>query len=413
MRSILPYLAKTCFPLSLTFEPNLNYDKGTKPALMKKLFRLLILGFSLSTVLLLSFTGTIFAATAKINPYYSAQIKDYVGAALDTDVNAVTNNDTSVTIRIEGLHPYWCYLFGKGTSWTEKDHILNILHNPMSDDRPTDDAFLHFYVGNKNEGGWSNNYYATQAGGTLCGFKGNPDGSGSDSPANYIRADQDGVVWLYDMCENFEGIRSDCNAKFVLGKTYNFTIFHVTCFIQTVGANLDQGDHYPDPNCSLDRARIKNGTPTLRIWGADTSDGFPSNYLNFNFKDTTSNETASAFKMVPCVNNCSFVVYSAKSKSSGQFDINSNTVRTAFGAIPRDPVQLATVVLRIALGLGGGLAFLLMVYGSFRLIFSAGNPEGVQQGREILTAAIIGLLVIIFSTFILQLIGISILGLTT
>lgn len=62
-------------------------------------------------------------------------------------------------------------------------------------------------------------------------------------------------------------------------------------------------------------------------------------------------------------------------------------------------------------GIAGGVAFLLLIYGGFKFIFSMGNPENVQQGREIITAAIIGLLVVVFSVFLLRLIGISILGL--
>jgi hypothetical protein len=75
------------------------------------------------------------------------------------------------------------------------------------------------------------------------------------------------------------------------------------------------------------------------------------------------------------------------------------------------PAAIAERALQIAIGVAGGVAFLLMVFGSYRLIFAGGNPEAIQQGREIITAAIAGLLVIVFSVFILQLVGISILGL--
>lgn len=371
-----------------------------------KLLKKIFFTSSFCLIFLLSSIQSVSAARALINPVYYSNLGTYGGATTATDPNVVTNNDTSVTIRIEGLTANYCYLIGKGTTW--KDHSFNGL---QSGDRPTSDSQIHFWEGNNNEGGWSKKLYAAQAGGTLCGFVGKPDGSGPDNPANYVRADEKGVVWLYDMCENFEGVRTDCNEKFVLAKDYTFTIFHVTCFIQEDGINLDRGDHLPDEACDLEKARIKDGKPTLRIWGANGD--FPEKYLNYDFTDETSGRHADAFGKITDCSGCSFQVYTAKSKTSGQFDINSNTVKTEFGDIPRDPVELATVVLRIALGAAGGLAFLLMIYGSLRLIFASGNPENVQHGREILTAAIIGLLVIIFSTFILQLVGISILGLKT
>jgi hypothetical protein len=87
------------------------------------------------------------------------------------------------------------------------------------------------------------------------------------------------------------------------------------------------------------------------------------------------------------------------------------TIDTPFGPIPTDPQELASRFVSIAIGMAGGIAFLLMVFGSYRLIFAGGNPESIQQGKEIITAAIAGLIVIIFSVFILRLIGLSILGL--
>ncbi len=86
-------------------------------------------------------------------------------------------------------------------------------------------------------------------------------------------------------------------------------------------------------------------------------------------------------------------------------------VNTALGIIPTDPTQLVNVLLTIAFGVAGGIAFLLIVYGGFRLVFSQGDPKAVQEAREVITSAIIGLLIIVFSVFILNLIGIDVLGL--
>lgn len=71
----------------------------------------------------------------------------------------------------------------------------------------------------------------------------------------------------------------------------------------------------------------------------------------------------------------------------------------------------ASTFLSFGIGIAGGIAFLLMVFGAYRLIFAGGNPDAMQQGKEIITAAIAGLLVIIFAVFILRFLGFTILGL--
>ena len=45
------------------------------------------------------------------------------------------------------------------------------------------------------------------------------------------------------------------------------------------------------------------------------------------------------------------------------------------------------------------------------IITSTGDPIKLQAGRELLTAAIAGLLLLIFAVYILKLIGVEILGL--
>lgn len=90
---------------------------------------------------------------------------------------------------------------------------------------------------------------------------------------------------------------------------------------------------------------------------------------------------------------------------------NNNTgVDTAIGCIPVDNTNNFIVwIFKWAIGIAGGIAFLLMVIASFQIMTASGNPEKLQGGRELLTAAISGLILIIFSVFLLQLIGVKIL----
>lgn len=85
-------------------------------------------------------------------------------------------------------------------------------------------------------------------------------------------------------------------------------------------------------------------------------------------------------------------------------------IKTAIGEIdPRNLQGFIQQLLGLALGVAGGIAFLLMLFGSFQIMTSSGNPEKMKAGSELITSALTGLLFIIFSVFILKLIGVTIL----
>lgn len=90
-------------------------------------------------------------------------------------------------------------------------------------------------------------------------------------------------------------------------------------------------------------------------------------------------------------------------------------IKTAIGCVPiltpDNGTSFMGFILRWAVGVGGGIAFLLILYGGFMVMTSAGNPERLKAGQELLTSAISGLILLIFSVFILKFIGIDILGL--
>ncbi len=85
-------------------------------------------------------------------------------------------------------------------------------------------------------------------------------------------------------------------------------------------------------------------------------------------------------------------------------------IDTALGCITtEDPAGFVGSLLKFAIAIGGGIAFLLMLFGVFQIITSSGDPERLKGGQETITSALIGLLMIIFSLFLLRLIGIKIL----
>ncbi len=89
---------------------------------------------------------------------------------------------------------------------------------------------------------------------------------------------------------------------------------------------------------------------------------------------------------------------------------NGGGVWTALGCWNASSVdEFIASFVKLATGLGGGIAMLLILFSGLQRIMSAGNPEKLNEAKELMTAAISGLLLIIFSIFLLRLIGVDIL----
>lgn len=91
-------------------------------------------------------------------------------------------------------------------------------------------------------------------------------------------------------------------------------------------------------------------------------------------------------------------------------------INTAIGCIPfslnttqESQTALTAFFLRWALGIGGGIAFLLILYSGFLIMTSTGIPDRIKAGQELLTSALAGLILLIFAVFVLQFIGVDIL----
>ena len=104
--------------------------------------------------------------------------------------------------------------------------------------------------------------------------------------------------------------------------------------------------------------------------------------------------------------------YHQKSNVSVYCNGNENDgINTALGCIKLGTGnQLVATILKISLGVGGGIALALILYGVFIITTSAGMPDKLKAGKEIITSAIVGLIFIILSVFLVNLIGINILG---
>lgn len=86
-------------------------------------------------------------------------------------------------------------------------------------------------------------------------------------------------------------------------------------------------------------------------------------------------------------------------------------IYTGLGCVPLDLGNfISSFVLSIGIGLAAIAAFGCIIYSAFTLQTSQGNPERIKKARQYLTSCIAGLIVIIFSVFILRLVGITILN---
>ncbi len=66
--------------------------------------------------------------------------------------------------------------------------------------------------------------------------------------------------------------------------------------------------------------------------------------------------------------------------------------------------ELFVTVINWALGIGAMLAVIFLIYGGFRYILAGGNEESAKAGRQAIFNALIGLVVIVLSLLVVQIV---------
>lgn len=105
----------------------------------------------------------------------------------------------------------------------------------------------------------------------------------------------------------------------------------------------------------------------------------------------------------PNWNDCKRCLYDERGKEA------TGSYYTVFGCLSTRPERFVKSTLTIVFGAAGGIAFLAVLAGSAVVLMSAGNPERIQLGKDMITSSIFGLLLIIFSVFLLRVVGFDIL----
>jgi hypothetical protein len=97
--------------------------------------------------------------------------------------------------------------------------------------------------------------------------------------------------------------------------------------------------------------------------------------------------------------------------ASNPYCKGGETINTAIGCIDvSDTTKLFNTVFTLFLGVAGGIGLLVILMGALKVTMSGGNPKVLGEGQELITSAIVGLLMVLFSVFLLRIIGLDILG---
>ncbi|MGB4965743.1 MAG: hypothetical protein WBO77_01385, partial [Microgenomates group bacterium] len=109
---------------------------------------------------------------------------------------------------------------------------------------------------------------------------------------------------------------------------------------------------------------------------------------------------------------CSNYIPKSKELDACKACAQNGGLLTGVGCIPTDYSHfIGDFLLKFGIGLAGMIALGCIIYSAIMIQTSQGNVEKISQFQDQIKACIFGLLLIIFSIFILQLIGVNILSL--
>jgi hypothetical protein len=92
--------------------------------------------------------------------------------------------------------------------------------------------------------------------------------------------------------------------------------------------------------------------------------------------------------------------------------LGGNGIETGIGCLnTSDPEVFVSQLISWAVGIAGGISFILLLVAGFQITTSAGDPKKLKAGQELLWSALSGLILIALSVVLLNFIGIRILNL--
>lgn len=87
-----------------------------------------------------------------------------------------------------------------------------------------------------------------------------------------------------------------------------------------------------------------------------------------------------------------------------QLDLDS-IESTAGVSSPANPAELISIVIPYVFGAAGTVLLIMLITAGYQMIFSRGDPKAMQIAQSRITSALVGILVLFFSFWIVKLIG--------
>jgi hypothetical protein len=151
-------------------------------------------------------------------------------------------------------------------------------------------------------------------------------------------------------------------------------------------------------NCSL----TCSGVVPIK-WACNP--GFGCNESDYGYKDVGECSAVCPDLVFPSI----FCVGDDPSKLTS--NSGSGKIATGIGCIPViDNLEFGKFFISWGVGVGGGIGFLMMIIAGFMIMTSAGDPKKLAAGKELLTAAIAGVLFLVLGVFLLRIVGVNVLG---
>lgn len=111
----------------------------------------------------------------------------------------------------------------------------------------------------------------------------------------------------------------------------------------------------------------------------------------------------------PNWNDCHNCLYEPTPTPFGPEVERANSYYTVFGCLSTRPEFFVKNILTIVFAVAGGIAFLAVLTGAAIVLTSSGYPQRLQTGKDLIISSLFGLLLIIFSVFLLRVVGLDIL----
>lgn len=167
---------------------------------------------------------------------------------------------------------------------------------------------------------------------------------------------------------------------------------------------------------TLVEANNTTGTWSFSFWPPSSvgSREFANCAVEFELVSTCSNEANQCVQTPPTQATSGDVNFDLCSQASGEQEtackncLAKGGINTAVGCIGTEPQSIIKAVVQIGVGIAGGIALLMTLVGGFMLTTSQGDPKRTQEGKDMITASVIGIIFVLFSVVILQFIGVTI-----